>query len=145
VRKVQEVQQALNDSLAREDVLRREVESVRILTDLEGVVMRELVADILEPELGKVTSNKTRSKKSKQKNSDHTNKGDPHNSQNAQVISDGDTSKEGGHWSDSDVEERHPRRDSYADTATTGTLRSSCVAFLAFSPLRRDDRSSGRP
>ena len=122
VSEVQEVQQALTDSLAREDVLRREVESVRnVLTDLEGVVMRELVADRLEPELGKMTSNKTRSKKSKQKNSDHTTKGDPHNSHKAQVISDGDTSEEGGHSSDSDVEERPPRRDLHADTATTGT------------------------
>ena len=83
--------------------------------------MRELVADRLEPELGKMTSNKTRSKKSKQKNSDHTTKGDPHNSHKAQVISDGDTSEEGGHSSDSDVEERPPRRDLHADTATTGT------------------------
>jgi hypothetical protein len=89
VSEVQEVQQALTDSLSREDVLRREVESVRnVLTDLEGVLMRELVADRLEPELGKMTSNKTRSKKSKQKNSDHTTKGDPQNSHKAQVISD---------------------------------------------------------
>jgi hypothetical protein len=87
VSEVQEVQQALTDSLSREDVLRREVESVRnVLTDLEGVVMRELVTDRLEPELVKMTSNKTRSKKSKQKNSDHTTKGDPHNSHKAQVI-----------------------------------------------------------
>jgi hypothetical protein len=122
VSEVQEVQQALTGSLAREDVLRREVESVRnVLTDLEGVVMRELVADRLEPELGKMTSNKKRSKKSKQKNSDHTTKGDPHNSHKAQVLSYGDNSEEGGHPSDSDVEERPPRRDSHADTATTGT------------------------
>ena len=32
-----------------------------------------------------------------------------------------DTSQEGGHSSDSDVEERPPRRDLHADTATTGT------------------------
>jgi hypothetical protein len=63
---VQEVQQALTDSLAREYILRQEVLSVRnVLTDLEGVVMRELVADRLEPELEKRTSKKTRSKKSK--------------------------------------------------------------------------------
>jgi hypothetical protein len=121
VSEVLEVQQALTDSLAREEVLRREFESVRnVLTDLEGVVMRELVADRLEPELGKMTSNKTTSKKSKQKNSEHTTKGDPHNSHKAQVISDGDNSEEGGHPSDRDVEERPPRRDSHSETATTG-------------------------
>ena len=54
------MQQALTDSLAREYVRRREVESVRnVLTDLEGVVMRELVADLLEPELEKMTLNNT--------------------------------------------------------------------------------------
>jgi hypothetical protein len=121
VSEMQEVQQALTESLAREDVLRREVESVRnVLTDLEGVVMRELVADRLEPELGQVTSNKPRSKKSKQKNSEYTSKGDPHNSHKAQVISDGDTSDEGGNSSDSDVDERPHRQETLADTTTTG-------------------------
>jgi hypothetical protein len=54
VSEVQEVQQALTEPLAREDVLRREVESVRnVLTNLEGVVMRELVTDVWNPSWGK--------------------------------------------------------------------------------------------
>jgi hypothetical protein len=145
VSEVQEVQQALTDSISREDVLRQEVESVRnVLTDLEGVVMRELLADRLEPELGKVTSNKTRSKKSKQKNSYHTTKGEPITvtrlrSYQTEILTKKEDTRRIVMLTRGPLVGIHtPIR------RRQGPFRSSCVAFLALPPLRRDDRSSGR-
>jgi hypothetical protein len=100
--------------------------------------MRELVADRLEHELGKMTSNKTISKKSKQKNSDHTTKADPITvtrlrSFQTEILPKKEDTRQ------IVMLRRGPLVGIHTPIRRRqGPLRSSCVAFLALSPLRRD-------
>jgi hypothetical protein len=96
---VQDVQQALTASIAREIKMKGELESVRnVVTDLEEIVMRQLVSDLPEEPETSVKKNKIQNK------SASATKGGVHNRRKAREVSDDESSLDGDTSEDSEEE-----------------------------------------